>query len=258
MSDYNFEHIVSQLILYNNWKEQYLSIKSTKEKHAFKSKEPEKPRPKLYKEDLLKFDVQISNYRPVSGDNGFSVTETFKQIDDVNLKNYLKYCALEQARSDLTQAKATEATRHCPLVPIFLAAHKEYNGVNYNDWDRSDKFMRFAVGYRLYDSIEKWRKIPLSKELRDIARRNALITPKGKEVNPAVWPLHNIRIDKNNVLRPTDYFRHIWLQTWVANVENRNEFMILDVNDWDLMPEALDAVFKPQEIEMKMVDEMPF
>lgn len=249
LSFYNFAQWLIDEQVYMDWYDQYNQLETRAERERFESTKPAQPNPSVTKNDLIDFDLQVASYLPVKDDNGkYSVTKTLAKIDNEELKAYLKFVGLTHARSKLFKGSAKDNTRHSALTPIFLAAHKQYNNIKYEEWNKDDKFIRFAVGFRLYDSIMKWKDIPLSKELHAICRRNALVTPKGKEVKASAWPFHNIKLDRTTVLRPTDMFRHIWLQTWVANAELRNEFMILDVNNWDFQPEALDAVFKSEVI----------
>lgn len=250
LSFYNFVQYLIDEQIYMDWYNQYNQLGSAEAKAAFSKSKPTQPNPSVSKVDLIDFDLQVASYLPVKDDTGkYSVTKTLAKVDNDELKAYLKYVALSHARGKLYRGSAKENARHSALTPIFLAAHKQYNNIKYEEWNKEDKFIRFAVGFRLYDSIMKWKDIPLSKELLAVCRRNALVTSRGKEIAASAWPFHNIKLDNSTVLRPTDMFRHIWLQTWVANVEIRDEYMILDVNNWDLMPEAFDAVFKPKVVE---------
>lgn len=229
----------------------------TKQKEL-KSTLPPRPALNLRKEELLGLDLAIAELsKPVqNSETGlYSPSATLATIKDERLKDYIKYVALEIARSNLYTGSAKENTRWVSLVPIFMAAHKEYNNIKYEQWDKKDKYLWFILGKNLYSDIKKWAGVPLSDTLRKVCRMNALKTPNGKEVAPTAWPRHNIKIDSSNILKPFSLFRHMWLQTWMANVELRNEFMILDVNNWDFQPEALDAVFKPEVITNIRIEE---
>ena len=235
----------------NEYTKQYYDTKYSERKDLPRLESVE---PRCDRYELNELDLAIATMsKPTRGENGkVSPSLTLATIEDQRLKDYLAYVALETSRSKLMKQSAKDDPRHTILVPIFLAAHKQYNGIGYEEWDKSDKYIRFCVGNKLYDSIAKWREIPLSEEMHTICRRNALVTKTGKPVAPTAYPRGNIKLDSKEILNPSEPFRHIWLQTWVANVELRNEYMILDVNNWDSMPKALDAVFQPKvEVEEK-------
>lgn len=249
----NWNLMVNEVKRRNEYTETYYNT-DAKLRSSIPKLESVEPRCDTY--ELNELDLAISTMsKPVKaeGSDLFSPSLSLATIEDPRLKDYLTYVALETSRSKLMKDSAAKDPRHTVLVPIFLAAHKQYNGINYEQWDKSEKHIKFCVGNKLYDSIAN--RAPLSDELRRIVRMNALMTKTGKPVAPTAYPRGNVKLDSKDKLSPGDPFRHIWLQTWVANVELRNEFMILDVNDWDLVPEALDAVFKPEIHTAPVVEE---
>ena len=256
---YDFKQYYTELEHYLTWYDIFNAAETKEEKDKLKKSKPAVAGPKIRPVDFSELDlVMATATQPVKIGDKYSVDATLANIKDENVQWMLKYFAKETSRGRIIYNSATKDTRHCALVPLYLAAHKEYNGIQYEDWSKDDKMMRFAVGYKLWDDIQDWKDVPLSEELRIIARANALRTPKGKVITPQTWPLHNINLDSSTKLRPTTWFRHVWLQTWVANVEYRNEYMILDYNNWDLVPKALDAVFTPEpelEIKSKKIEE---
>lgn len=260
LDQYDFKDIYNQYKNYKEWQTEMLKQNTNDKRKAFKEA---RPAPNYYKPEfsaaeLLNIDVWIASIKPVKVGDKYSIDATVKTIEDEQLKWLLTYLKMLTSRSDYYKGSAKENTRHCTLVPIFLAAQKQYNGINYEEWNKNDRFMPLALGNTIYNSISHWKDIPLSEEMRKIARHNALTNKAGKAIAASAWSLHNVKLDNSLKLIPTDPFRHIWLQTWMANVENRNEYMILDIHDWDFAPVVLDAVFKPEIHTAPVEEDLPW
>lgn len=250
LDQYDFKDIYTQYKAYKDWQSEMLKQNTNDKRKAFKEARPAPDyfKPEFTKNELLNIDVMLATIKAEKHEDGsYSIDKTISKLGDIPAKWILAYLHILTSRSDYYKGSAKENTRHCTLVPIFLAAQKQYNGIMYEQWNKEDKYMNIALGNTLYNSITKWAAIPLSEQMRTIARRNALKNKQGKVLQPSAWAVHSVELDRTLKLVATDPFRHMWLQTWMANAENRNEYMILDVHDWDLMPEALDAVAAVQE-----------
>lgn len=158
---------------------------------------------------------------------------TISAIKSDNLKQALKFIYLAP-RSMLYSKMKTGKEKFCVLVPLFLAAHKKYNNVKYEEWDKESKYFKFLVGESLWDSITPWIGHDFSdldiKEMR-AQHVKSLEDWSGYSVyyNDISWTA-------------SAWIRHIVLQTWMAHATKRNKYMILDINNWDNIPDALDEV----------------
>ena len=174
---------------------------------------------------------------------------TLKHIKDDNIRCALKLIA-KISGSKLYFGSAKQNARYCPLVPLFMSAHKEFNSIDYDEWDKNDPYLKFTMGEKLYSSISPFLHFRkgLDDNILEI-RKSALEyknprTGQMKLIAADVWPNHTVHIKFDNIYikwKAPELVRHIKLQTWMAHVSNRNEFMLLDTINWSNIPEALDA-----------------
>jgi hypothetical protein len=126
-----------------------------------------------------------------------------------------------------------------PLVPIILAGFKKYQGINYSDWS--------LVGLEMLLDPELAKlvgvTVPEIAHSELIALRNTAITDQsGSRAN---IPNNPATCTKLNHLAGTaighlpKLAKYMVLQTWAAHPSNRSEYMILDPNNWDAIPEPL-------------------
>jgi hypothetical protein len=126
-----------------------------------------------------------------------------------------------------------------PLVPIILAGFKKYQGINYSEWN--------SVGLEALLDAELSKlvgvTVPELSVSELIALRNTALTDK--EGARANIPNNPATCTKLNHLGDTalghlpKLAKYMVLQTWAAHPSNRNEYMILDPNNWDNIPEPL-------------------
>ena len=212
-------------------------------------------KPKLPPNFLTELLLEFSSIKLIKNSNEkISAGETFKQLDNDkhNLAEAVRYIFIETARSKFYSGGAAKNTQHCALVPLFMAAHKNYNNIGYESWDKEDKYIKIALGSNLYKAIADYNTVKefLTPDNLKILREQAL-NYNGNPRNPASWPNHHVKIykevfegDEDTELihwKGSDLIRHIMLQTWMANVQFRNKYMLLDVENWDNIPESLDA-----------------
>jgi hypothetical protein len=126
-----------------------------------------------------------------------------------------------------------------PLVPIILAGFKKYQGINYGDWN--------PVGLEMLLDPELGKlvgvTVPEIAHSELIALRNTAITDKigaraGIPNNPATCTKLN-HLGDTALGHLPKLAKYMVLQTWAAHPSNRNEYMILDPNNWDRIPEPL-------------------
>jgi hypothetical protein len=126
-----------------------------------------------------------------------------------------------------------------PLVPIILAGFKKYQGINYSEWN--------PVGLEALLDTELAKlvgvTVPELSVSELIALRNTALTDKqGARAN---IPNNPATCTKLNHLGDTalghlpKLAKYMVLQTWAAHPSNRNDYAILDPNNWDNVPEPL-------------------
>jgi hypothetical protein len=132
-----------------------------------------------------------------------------------------------------------EGRIYCSLVPIVMAAFKKHHEIPYSAWDRNE--IRAITEENLADAM--LCTLPeISKEDVLEARRIAL-TPligrtAGIENNPATTYKLYLRKESGMSGLPT-LAKIMMCQTWCAHPINRNNWMILNPQDWDNVPEEL-------------------
>jgi len=228
-------------------------------------------KPVLPNDFLVDLVLKFASVKLLRNEEGLvSSTKTFKNINNKDLGNAIKYIYMVNRRSKLYKGNASKNARFSVLVPLFMSAHKEYNKVNYEDWDKKDPLIKVALGNKLYSDM-----LPhLSQELDEYINpasletlRESALTFRGEQLIATLWPRHTIRLsyddseeqDGSGLIYPivwkgTNCVRHMYLQTWMANVQCRNKYMILDVKNWDNIPDSLDEYIVEQKISKKVND----
>lgn len=126
-----------------------------------------------------------------------------------------------------------------PLVPIILAGFKKFQGIKYSQWN--------PVGIEVLLDPELAKlvgvQVPDIAQSEIIALRNTALTDKtgprmGIPNNPATCTKLN-HLSDTAIGHLPKLAKYMVLQTWAAHPSNRNEYMILDPNDWDNIPEPL-------------------
>lgn len=118
------------------------------------------------------------------------------------------------------------------LVPLVLSAFKEYNGIGYASWDWTDEYMQ----YLLDDDFQKLVPYILREEdLPDFTQAELLDMVSRLDVN-------KYTITKNECPQLYGFpilLKHMILQTWVCQPQNRHPLMLLDVTKLDTAPASI-------------------
>ena len=138
-----------------------------------------------------------------------------------------------------------------PLVPIVLAGFKRYQGITYEAWDKAE--LNAIVDDEIVQLIGC--KMPSLPTEEILGLRNRALTPAtgpraGKCNNPATTAaLYHLQ--ETALGRLPKLAKHMVLQTWAAHPENRDKYAILDLENWDKVPEPLVGLdlFMPQELQ---------
>jgi hypothetical protein len=228
----------------------------------FDKKESEK----LINEVKEKFNIehtykQFANVELIRNDNGLvDAKQTLLNVHnlDKNLFYTILFTGHFRNRSALYKGEE-QRLRYNVLVPLFMAAHKQYNGVGYEEWDKSVDtwYLKYVVGFKLYNDIEPFLQyVPEVDDNLLELRTEALAKTKAKAGARGYYVK---RMYAENYGYIQDLANFIKGQFWMANVVNRHKFMILDTVNWDNIPEAFDVKDERPVITRKReVEELPF
>ena len=146
-------------------------------------------------------------------------------------------------RGSLVKAQSNpEFVNFSALVPIILAAHKRFNGIQYRSWSIKpecnlvDKNLLDAMLYRdeACRDLEPERLL----EIREIGLTTKSGANIGKMAKPtSSWCLKGI--GGTELAEAPKLFGTMLAQIWVAHPSLRTEYMILDPYNWDRMPPPL-------------------
>ena len=158
-----------------------------------------------------------------------------------------------------------------------MYAHKLHHNVPYNDWDKADPHVNYALGSFLEPIIDV-KQLPSWLKDRDTVNtlRRRYMTPasganKGQLLPYSSWRNTSLEIwkdeDNNVFLEHTpDCIKETYLgctklmhlQLWIAHSSLRVPgAMILDPLDWDNVPKALDEIEIARPVVKKKID-IPF
>jgi hypothetical protein len=161
-------------------------------------------------------------------------------------------------RSKLVNSPMSAHARLGSLTPLVLYANKLHHGVGYEQWDKTDLYMGSFLG-KFLEPILKYKN-----EFDDIsaseARGDMLTTRTGAKAGEMA-SITAYKANRINKLDVAPVCARIKYQTWIANSKYRTDSMILDLENWDYMPESIDVLVKKKTktvIPEKKVDELQF
>lgn len=126
-----------------------------------------------------------------------------------------------------------------PMVPIILAGFKKYQGIKYSDWSLEGLEVLLDADLAKLVGVT----VPEIAHSDLLALRNTAITDRtgpraGIPNNPSTCTKLN-HLGDTALGHLPKLAKYMVLQTWACHPSNRNEYMILDPNDWDRIPEPL-------------------
>lgn len=158
-------------------------------------------------------------------------------------KGLYKYLMTDPRGTIVSQQNKSENRNYCALVPLILAAHKQYNDIPYSSWSKEglDKLVNSSLHEMMvFTQIPEYTKEDLL-EIRDKGLLVGSGSKRGTSRNPlttfALYGLKNIDVDMHYA---PALVKLVLTQIWCAHPLNRNEYMILDPLNWDNMPEPLE------------------
>lgn len=162
-----------------------------------------------------------------------------------------------------------EFASYSSLVPLILMGAKKYQGIKYSQWDIDsetkliDKNLRDAMFWQP-ENIPELKSGKLcyglgSEQLLEL-REQGLFIKTGPKAGTIAHPtsLWCLRGMQGTILNDAPNLVTTMLgQIWVAHPTLRTEYMILDPNDWDAMPQPLidSNVWKTKSPALKKVQE---
>lgn len=143
-------------------------------------------------------------------------------------------------RSDFVKPQNTVANAQWSLlVPLILAAVKMYQGVNYSQWSSNN--LELICEPQLAEAmLVEANLVPDLTPTEILELRTLGLTTKttGKVESPtSKWKLTGLADTALGQLPPLAVT--MICQTWVAHPTLRTQYMVLDPNDWDGVPEPL-------------------
>lgn len=176
-------------------------------------------------------------------DNGL-ISAKKLYLDKIRNNELLFGCLLlfkySKRSSLLEKQTAAERRNYCGLVPLIMSAFKRYQNVMYSSWDPSEISgitEPNLAGIMLASDLPSLG----SEELAEI-RQASLTFRSGEKAGTQRSPVttYTLYTPSGTPLSGMPMLlRIMYCQTWCAHPSIRTEYMILDPNNWDKMPEPL-------------------
>ena len=200
----------------------------------------------------------FGSWQLVQNQGVIDVLATLKLACEHNSENTAYWRLSRVIRSSLipSQVKSPE---YSTLVPLILAGFKRMQGVQYERW-RGLEHLEYVLEPRLLEAVDisgvngvNGGDLSALGSARLLEIRTQGLTQKsgvkaGQMKNPeTTWSLTGIQ--DTEIANLPKLTQSILTQIWVAHPVHRNSLMILDPNNWDLIPDPLivQNVFKSPE-----------
>lgn len=201
------------------------------------------------------FMAYFGTWTPVKIDGKYcpEATYTFNVVERQDLFGLGSVLLAKSMRSSFFKdaPKGNQQYKSCinSLVPVVLAGFKRYQGIPYMQWDLSK--IEFFENSEIQGLVGC--RDPKLQQADVLALRNAALTPKtgaraGIPANPATCA-NLYHLTGTALGHLPKLAKYIILQTWAAHPQNRDMYAILDLEDWDSVPEPLtgtDLFVQPQ------------
>lgn len=191
--------------------------------------------------DLLEqFTTELGKIKVYKNPDG-KVNATVTRDNLTTLQGHVSKFVHDTTRGNFYTGKDTQTGKPTlgKLTPIALYALRRDQGVAYEQWDKEDPAIISFIGKDLKDILLHLESNVFYEDITEndpMDLRNHY-TNNGAKSN-TTWPAKA----KYNTI--TQVPGIIYSQIWLANASIRKDSMILDLHDWDNMPEALDETAK--------------
>jgi len=174
---------------------------------------------------------------------------------------------LSRVKRSLLVAQQTKTPDYASLTPLILMGLKRMQGINYETF-RSSTGLQYLLEPRLLDAVvlnsgdlEVVDGLGSSRLLE--IQKQGLTTKSGKtagSIKPArsTWSLTGIQDTEIGHLPKLT--QTITTQCWLAHPELRTPYMILDLQNWDTMPQPLatNDIFKAVQPKQELATTLPW
>ena len=148
----------------------------------------------------------------------------------------------------LTSQYKGDGVQFCSLVPLIPYAFKLHHKISYSRWDRST--LKWVVNKSLCDAMLHEGQYTRDELLQ--ARELGLVYQNGPSKGKSRNPQTNFKLwaTKGGCLQGVPPLAQVmYSQIWCAHPSNRTPYMVLDPNNWDIMPAPLIAenIFMPTQ-----------
>lgn len=139
--------------------------------------------------------------------------------------------------------KQYQHTQYCSLTPVIMSAFKTMQGISYKDWTN----VEYIINPSLLEAISVEAPSYSTDELLHF-RSTGLTTQTGRDAGVeksaiSTYGIYGVSKQLEDGRCGLGSFpqltRMIILQTWCAHPSIRSKYSILDLNDWDNMPQPL-------------------
>jgi hypothetical protein len=188
--------------------------------------------------------AHFGTWKLIFSDNKIDCLATIKH-NCVDPKQRAFYMLSRIKRSTLVQSQ-TKSPDYATLTPLILMGLKRMQGVQYETW-RTAKDLQWILEPRLFEAIMIYHEVLQaccglgSDRLIEIRNQGLLARTgtKAGQMKPAksTWSLTGIQDTELGQLPKLT--QTILTQCWLAHPESRTPYMILDLENWDNMPQPL-------------------
>jgi hypothetical protein len=199
------------------------------------------------KNGLISMERTIQLFEQAGG-----VSTTDGDFDTEELYAYIALAS--KAPRGLLVPKQKLKPKFGAMTPLFMYAHKLYNGISYSAWDREDPMMYAALGEFLAKALNFSQQYPMFS-FYSFNKHHPTLRKHFAEKYNMSYTGHYPYLKYSYQEDPVDgeeegevrVYNKQWLimacQFWLANVELRDtETMILDINEFGKVPKALDSI----------------
>lgn len=133
-----------------------------------------------------------------------------------------------------------EGVQFCALVPLILYAYKLHHKIPYSKW--SKRTLHWTVNKSLLDAMRHEGSYTREDLLK--ARELGLVYQSGPKKGESRNPQSNFKLwsTKEGCLHGVPHLAQVmYTQIWCAHPSSRTPYMVLDPQNWDVMPSPLIA-----------------
>jgi hypothetical protein len=184
------------------------------------------------------------NWKLIFGDDKIDCLATIKH--NCPCPQTRAFYTLSRIKRSILVSNQTRSPDYATLTPLILMGQKRMRGVSYESW-RTARELGWMLEPRLYEAIMLDSEIVDavcslgSQRLIEIRDQGLLARTgvKAGQIKPAksTWSLTGIQSTELGSLPKLT--QTILTQCWLAHPESRTSYMMLDLQDWDSMPQPL-------------------